>query len=212
MGRRPAQPERRRPMPPASVGDTTYFQPAPEVHAWVRETVLAEAGLLHNPEHQHLIDADLEFLWAAEGFAKQGRSVIGTAEQVTFRAGGWQKIRQEVQMHQWFGRAPTYLITLDAAYCRSCSDTDFCALVEHELYHVGHARDEFGAPAFKKDGTPKLFLRGHDVQEFVSVVARYGTGGPDSYVAKMVRAANKGPTVAHSHIAGACGTCLLKAA
>lgn len=77
-----------------------------------------------------------------------------------FRAGGWQKARQEQQMREWFGDEPTYLITLAA---------DYCALVEHELYHITQATDEYRAPKFTQDGLPKLYLSGHDVEEFVGV-------------------------------------------
>lgn len=38
-----------------------------------------------------------------------------------------------------FGRVPTYIITLAADYCSQCSDADFCALVEHDLYHIAQA-------------------------------------------------------------------------
>src|SRR5690606_6326227 len=119
-----------------------------------------------NPDHAHLAGADLCFLWAASGFAKAGRYVLGQAEQVMFRAGGWQKARQEQQMVEWFGRVPEFLITLAADYCATCSDEEFCALVEHELYHIGHLKDEYGAPAFYRDGRPKLGIQGHDVEEF----------------------------------------------
>jgi hypothetical protein len=204
--------KRSRPMPPASVGDTTRFAPAPEVLAWLREQILAEDGLLHNPDHVHLLDADLQVLWAAEGFATKGRTVIGQAEEVTFRCSAWQKGRQEQQMYEWFGHVPDWLITLDASYCRSCGDAEFCALVEHEMYHVGHALDEFGLPAFTRHGAPKLFLRGHDVEEFVGVVRRYGTGDPRGSLAQLVRAAGQRPEVSLASIAGACGTCLLRAA
>jgi hypothetical protein len=60
-----------------------------------------------------------------------------------FRAGGWQKARQEQQMREWFGDEPTYLIT--------------------------QATDEYGAPKFSQDDLPKLYLSGHDVEEFVGV-------------------------------------------
>lgn len=115
-------------------------------------------------------------------------------------------------MWEWFGHVPDWLITLDASYCRTCGDAEFCALVEHELYHVGHALDEFGNPAFTRDGNPKLALRGHDVEEFVGVVRRYGVGDPGGAIAALARAAAGAPEVARSSIAGACGTCLLKAA
>lgn len=174
--------------------------------AWIAQEIIAPTGALHNPDHAHLQDADLAFLWAAESFGKAGRTVLGQAEQVMFRAGGWQKARQEQQMVEWFGRVPDFLITLAADYCASCSDVEFCALVEHELYHVAQARDAFGAPAFNKDtGMPKLRIVAHDVEEFVGVVRRYGAT-PD--VRRLVAAASQAPEMPALNIARACGCCM----
>lgn len=216
MAKRQSESAIARPMPPASllpesIDDLifTRLAPAPEVGAWVQDTILSETGPLHNPDHTHLPDADLCFLWSSRAFSKQGRTVVGQAEQVMFRAGGWQKARQEQQMREWFGYVPAFIITLAADYCAQCSDTEFCALVEHELYHIGQSLDDFGAPKFTKDGLPKLTLRGHDVEEFTGVVRRYGAS-PE--VARMVEAA-KGPIeVSRINIAHACGTCLKVAA
>jgi hypothetical protein len=90
---------------------------APEIGKWVQETILADDGPLHNPDHTHLLDADVEFMWASSAFNKKGRTVVGQAEEVMFRAGGWQKARQAQQMIEWFGRVPSFLITLAAYYC-----------------------------------------------------------------------------------------------
>lgn len=219
MHRKPPPRATRQPMPPATLGQMedgdlapVLFLPAPEVRDWLLATFVEEGAPLHNPDHAHLRTADIEVLWAASGFARQGRVIVGTAEQVTFRAGGWVKERQEFQMLQWFGRIPQFLITLDGAYAREASDAEFCALVEHEMYHLGHKLDDFGEPAFDKEGNPKIAIRGHDVEEFVGVVSRYGVGHPDGKLAQMVAAANAGPTVRPLRIAQACGTCLLKAA
>lgn len=194
-----------RPRPPSHPDGRGVFYPAPELSVWVEQTVFASGGALYNPDHAHLVDADLAFLWAPSAFGKAGRTVLGQAEQVMFRAGGWQKERQEQQMVEWFGRVPAFLITLAADYCATCSDADFCALVEHELYHVGQATDAYGAPAFDKLGLPKLRIVGHDVEEFVGVVARYG---PSADVQRMVAAAVSAPTVPPLGIARACGCCL----
>lgn len=204
-------------MPPPALGqqqgDTWLdFLPAPDVKAWILATFVEEGAPLHNPDHGHLLDADFEVLWAARGFEQHGRTVVGTAEQVNFRAGGWQKARQEYQLEQWFGHVPVFLITLDGRYAAQASDTEFCALVEHELYHVAQKRDAFGAPAFDRYGKPKIGIQGHDVEEFVGVVTRYGVGSPEGKLAQMVKAANAGPTIRPLRIAQACGTCLLKAA
>jgi len=206
----------KRPHPPMPMGQfvdgagwADSFVPAPEVHEWAVATFIDEGGFLANDDHEHLRDASFSFLWAASGFEKRGRYVLGQCEEVIFRSGAWQKGRQEQQMVRWYGHVPDFLITLAADYSATCSDAEFCALVEHELYHIGHARDEFGAPKFTKEGHPKLSLRGHDVEEFVGVVRRYGAS---EGVTALVKAANKPPEVAKINIARACGTCLLKSA
>lgn len=205
-----------RPMPPESLLELSELSdfgirltPAPEVWERLQAEILADTGSIHNEDHAHLLDADIRVMWASSSFKKQGRTVLGQAEQVAFRAGGWQKARMEQQMRDWFGDVPAYIITLAADYCSQCSDTDFCALVEHELYHIAQARDGYGAPKFTQEGLPKLEMRGHDVEEFVGVVRRYGAS-PDVQV--LVDAANKPAEVGKLNISRACGTCLLKLA
>ncbi|GLO52491.1 hypothetical protein D3C76_394340 [compost metagenome] len=208
-----------RPYPPSSLLELSELSdfgirlaPAPEIWDWLKAEILADTGSIHNPEHAHLMDANIGVLWASSGFAKQGRVVLGQAEQLMFRAGGWQKARQEQQMREWFGEEPDFLITLAADYCAQCSDVDFARLVEHELMHIAHATDQYGAPKFTQEGLPKLFLRGHDVSEFISIVERYGVGAPDGELSRMVEAAKTPPSVSSESIASACGTCLMRSA
>ena len=203
-------------MPPAAIVALSELSdfgirltPAPEVWEWLSAEILSVTGSIHNEEHAHLIDADVRVMWASAAFTKKGRTVVGQAEQVAFRAGGWQKVRMEQQMRDWFGDVPAYIITLAADYCAQCSDADFCALVEHELYHIAQAKDQYGAPKFTQEGLPKLEIRGHDVEEFVGVVRRYGAS-PD--VQELVDAANSPAEVGKLNISRACGTCLLKSA
>jgi hypothetical protein len=205
-------------MPPDGLGEyadgkwNAAYVPAPDVLAWAKREILDEGGSLHNPEHKHLEFASVHFLWSGDAYIKQMRRILGQAEEVVFRCGSWQKGRQEQQLRDWFGCVPDYLITLDANYCAQCSDIEFCALVEHELYHIGQKLDEFGNLAFTKEGVPKLGIRGHDVEEFVGVVRRYGIGHPEGAIAKLVKAASGSPEVGRLNIARACGTCFLKAA
>ena len=205
-----------RPMPPESLLELSELSdfgirltPAPEVWEWLQAEILADTGSIHNEDHAHLLDADIQVMWASSSFEKQGRTVLGQAEQVAFRAGGWQKARMEQQMRDWFGDVPAFIITLAADYCAQCSDGDFCALVEHELYHIAQATDQYGAPKFTQEGLPKLEMRGHDVEEFVGVVRRYGAS---PQVQELVDAANNPAEVGKMNIARACGTCLLKSA
>ncbi|WP_270530146.1 putative metallopeptidase [Klebsiella pneumoniae] len=205
-----------RPFPPLNFTNSYSHSPhigiisANEVYGWVGDKIISECGALHNSDHEHLACADIAFMWASSSFAKSGRIVLGQCEQVMMRAGGWQKARMEQQMHEWFGRIPKFIITLAADYCEQCSDLEFCALVEHELYHIAQATDDYGAPKFNKEtGMPVLKLRGHDVEEFVGVVRRYGASKD---VQEMVDAANRPAEVAHIDVARACGTCMLKLA
>jgi hypothetical protein len=200
-----------RPSPPVDLLDHIFLtlRPAAEVWDWINAEILADTGSLHNLDHAHLLDASVQVLWASQSFAKQGRTVLGQAEQVMHRVGGWQKARQEQQMREWFGEEPQFLITLAADYCAQCTDAEFCALVEHELYHITQATDQYGAPKFTQDGLPKLEMRGHDVEEFIGVVRRYGASND---VQQLIDAASRPPEVAKINIARACGTCLLKSA
>lgn len=200
-----------RPLPPKSLldGGFCYLAPATEVAEWISRCVLADGGPIHNPDHLHLDQSQIGYLWASNAFAKQSRTVIGQAEQVMIRAGGWQKARQEQQLREWFGYVPDFLITLAADYCAQCSDLEFCALVEHELYHIGQELDGFGSPKFTKEGLPKLALRGHDVEEFTGVVRRYGA---NAQVAKLIEAAKCPAEVSRLNVAHACGTCIARAA
>lgn len=150
-----------RPIPPADLLESPWLilRPAPEVWEWIQREILDTTGSIHNEEHAHLIDASVGVMWASSSFAKKGRSVLGQAEQLMIRAGGWQKARQEQQLRDWFGEEPEFLITLAADYCAQCSEAEFCALVEHELYHIAQATDQYGAPKFTREGLPKLHTR-----------------------------------------------------
>lgn len=198
-------------MPSQKLMDSVFttLEPAPEVWEWIRQEIISEDGSIYNPAHEHLYEANIQVMWASSSFNKQGRTVLGQAEKIMHRAGGWQKARMEQQMRDWFGDEPEFIITLAADYCSQCSDLEFCALVEHELFHIAHKADKYGAPAFGENGMPKLEMRGHDVEEFVGVVERYGA---NEGVQRLIDAASKPPEVAKINIAKACGTCLLKLA
>jgi hypothetical protein len=103
--------------------------------------------------------------------------------------GKWALARAELQVLEWFGRIPDFILTFDASYATSCADAQFCAPVEHELSDCGVERDEFGAPRFKKSTSlPSFTLVGHDIVEFVGVVRRYGADATG--VRALVDAAN----------------------
>ncbi len=78
-----------RPHPPTSLLEPSALSefgirlvPAPEVWSWIQLEILADTGSIHNEDHVHLPDADIRVMWASSGFEKQGRTVLGQAEQV----------------------------------------------------------------------------------------------------------------------------------
>lgn len=105
-----------RPLPPpafvAEFAPYIRLMPADGLWEWIQEQIIAESGHLHNPDHSHLADADIAFMWAGSAFTKKGRTVLGQAEEVMLRAGGWQKARMEQQLYEWFGHKPDFIITL----------------------------------------------------------------------------------------------------
>lgn len=201
-----------RPVPAAEVIDPqsgeVVFAAAGDVCEWARAAFMAENSPLYNSEHDHLVEAHVGVLWTNAPNAKNGNRVVGTAEIPTVNGSKWLKLRMEWQLRQWFGAVPDFLITLDAVYAAAASDALFCALVEHELLHCGQAKDEFGQPRFTREGAPVLTIRGHDCEEFVSIVARYGAGNAAGSTLALVEAARRGPAIAEADIARMCGTCV----
>lgn len=196
-------------MPPEDLvsGYGGMFRPDPTLDMWLRDTFIEEDAALVNEDHAHLRNAKVGTLWTNVVNARAGRSIVGQCELMPpgGSMGKWQKARAAQQMDQWFGDMPDFVITLDADYAAKCDDASFCALVEHELYHAGQAKDEHGAPKFKNSGQPVFAMRGHDIEEFVGVVGRYGIEA--SGVSALIEAAKRGPSIAPAQIAVACGSC-----
>lgn len=206
-----------RPYPPRNMIDVVddmafdRFEPSEELHDWIIDTFIRGDGPLVNEDHQHLADAHIGVLWTNCDSSRNMRSVIGQAELMPPMAmGKWQRARAVQQIEEWFDGMPDFLLTFSAPAADGMNDASFCALVEHELYHCAQARDDFGMPKFKKDGMPSFAIRGHDVEEFVGVVRRYGAEAAG--VQPMIDAANAKPLIAGAEIDGICGTCLRAAA
>ena len=203
-----------RPVPPAHLLEISArhrFEPAPDLLEWLTATFIELSGTLYNEEHQHLEFASIGVLWTDAPNSRHGRAVVGQCEVGTPRAmGKWAKARAEQQVQDWFGRIPDFILTFAAPYAAECDDASFCALIEHELFHAAQERDAFGAPKFRKDGSPAFTIRGHDVEEFIGVVRRYGTDAAG--IRELVDAANSKPEIGPASITWACGTCDKKAA
>lgn len=206
-----------RPQPPRElfdIGTRVSFLPAPDLAEWARDTFIDDEAPLTNEEHAHLKSARVAFLWTTVPNARGGHRIVGQCEIMPPSVmGKWQRARAIQQIEDWFGSQPDFIITLDASYASHVDDTEFCALVEHELYHAGQDTDDFGQPKFRKSGQPAFAMRGHDVEEFVGIVRRYGAGAAAGATRALVEASKVRPEVAATQISGACGTCrLLRAA
>lgn len=200
------------PAPPEALTEPypPVFEPAPALPAWVRDVFLKETSALHNPDHAHLKHARLAFLWTNVDYAKKGKRVLGEARLgEPSGSNAWMVGRQALQLEQWFGHVPDFLITLDAAYAsRQLEDEPAAvlALLEHELYHCVQDTDSSGMPAFdRKTGRPKWTIAPHDIEEFHGVARRYGAVTPAMQA--FAAALEEGPTVAPAAVQGVCGSC-----
>jgi hypothetical protein len=177
------------------------FVPAPQLRAFAFSFIVG-GGALYNPDHDHLCDAHVAFLWTNIRQERQGRQIAGTAQLGKPPGNPWTAGKQAQQLREWFGSVPDFLITLDAP-CFSLSEpATRLAILEHELYHC--AMNGFN----QQTGLPRWSMRPHDVEEFVGVVRRYGAEHGAGSTARLVGAALKEPQIAPAKIAKVCGTCL----
>lgn len=146
-----------------------YRLPDPGNHP----AIIAER-VMRTPEHRHLVDNEIEIDWLMRTGEKikGGRQVLGSVHEPTCQ-GEFRDLFQWM-LESLLGRLPRFLVILDEAYWLQASPRAREILVFHELAHIQHKLDRYGAPRFDKDGLPVYGLNGHDVEEFTSVVARYG--------------------------------------
>lgn len=204
----------KRPSPPNHILSISnlkrpLFIPAPEIINWIRLTFFNTDSPLYNEDHEILKKAYIGSLWTNVYNGRGGKRVLAQAE--IFHADGnkWAVARQEYLLETWFSKMPDFILTFDAHYMSKAQDGNFCAIVEHELYHCAQKRDSFGLPKFsRKTGKPIWGIRGHSVEEFTEVVARYGLSNVSPEISDFVESANRKPILQADSIAQACGTCL----
>lgn len=202
-----------RPYPPKQLLVTlpeVEFLPAPEITDWIRDVLLSQDSPLFNEDHVHLDDAQIGCLWTSKYYTKHQREVMGLCEVPNIQGNTWLKGRMEQQLTEWFGGVPDFVLTFYAPFANAITNAEWCRLIEHEVYHCGQQLDDYGMPKFTKEGVPKFGIRGHDVEEFVGVVRRYGISACHESTREFVEAANQDPEIAKIDIASMCGTCLAK--
>ncbi len=193
---------------PGEVFTGGKFMTAMNLASWMYSEFIQEGGRLENEEHKHLRDARIVVLLTNVPNKKKGRVIIGQAEKPSTNGDAWSVGRRMQQIRDWFGTFPDFIITLYTPYVYQAETLEFCGLVEHELYHCAQALDDFGSPRFSKDtGDPIFVIKGHDVEEFIGVVERYGAYSPE--LRRMVDAATQpgDNKLKSATIAASCGTC-----
>jgi hypothetical protein len=158
------------------------FERGFEVETWARRLFIdgaREQALtpFWNSDHEHLKSAFVGVLWTNVPFSRGSEGateVLGQCRIPSFKGDKWSIAFQKAQYIHTFGMMPDFIITLFGPHCAIASDREFCALVEHEYYHAGQKRDEFGEPMFGKDDKPKWAMRQHDIEQLTPITGRYG--------------------------------------
>jgi hypothetical protein len=197
-----------RPKPPDSLTESdavSHFVAAPELDEWARATFLDPESELYNPSHDHLSAAHIGWLWTDIRNTRQMRDIAGEAEIPSVMGGAWKRGRFEAQMEQWFGAVPDFVITIYAPAAAEMSNREFCALIEHEMLHCGQAVTAYGLPRFNQRGQPVFSMRGHDVEQFVSIMRRYGA--VSEVERQFVAAGTQSSLLGDEPIEICCGTC-----
>ena len=200
---------------PAIPGDTldphpATFAPAPDFGPWLQDTFIQAASPLFNHEHAHLQLATIGVLFTNVAKTRRGRSVLAQAELGSpNERDTWKTAEREMLRKEWFGEIPDFLMTIHAPSFAAMDAWSQCAVLEHELYHMAQQVDQYGAPKFSRTtGLPVWRIVGHDVEEFVGVVRRYGIHSDT--LKQLVDVANRGATLQRAKVEGICGTCATK--
>lgn len=207
------------PQPPEWLIRTTkdLFAPAPEVRDFVQEYFLNEQSELFNEDHSHLRYAEIGYLWTNQTCEQKQKRVAGMAALPTIQGNKWMKGIFNRQLESWFGDWFSgdelnldFIIILDAMLVSEYRPLQFCGLVDHELYHCAQKRDRYGELMFDEEtGLPRLALQGHDVEEFVGIMRRYGIEACAGQTREFIEASQRKPIFSDEDIREiVCGNCL----
>lgn len=187
------------------------IEPSVDLQEWLMNTFVHEDGELCNEDHAHLRAANIAAIWTNVEYEDGLMPVAGMAEIVKVNGKPWARTERIDHLCLLHGDIPQARIWIYAPYAATLSDSAFCALVEHELYHLAQKKDKEQQPMCDDEGRPVLTARDHDVSEFLGVVERYGVDSVHPNVKKLVEVAKRKPSQELESIRLACGTCAAKA-
>lgn len=140
----------------------TTYRPAPSVKT-IAEPLIED--------HPDLDDIDIRYVFRDTAAKSKGKVLLGKARKVSglnaFLAAGYSpdEIPADDADHDFF------VIEIAEDEWVTLTEAQRVALVDHELSHCAIEVDD--------DGNQTLVVRGHDLEEFCSVVARHGLWKPD---------------------------------
>lgn len=153
-------------------------------------------GVFFDPEHEHLTTATIGVIWSNARHMVKGEEKAGMMELLPdpdSEPRTWTEARKHDWLASVYGRPwPRFQMTLSGVWSWVYDDRSFLALVDHELCHAAVARDEGGAMKHRPGSSEPIWkTRGHDVEQFVGTVRRWGA--PAAGAAELVAAAAAPP-------------------
>lgn len=136
----------------------TYFEPAPEVERIGKKMV--------EQYHPDLRGTRIEYVFRSKATKRHGRATAGTAQKYT-----GLKAMLATPGAQSSEDLAFFVITIARDIWETLDPRKREALVDHELEHCRIEVDE--------DGDAHLTMRGHDIEEFSSIVGRHGLWSDD---------------------------------
>lgn len=138
--------------------------------------IAAELIRTHPDQLGHLEEARIGWLLRHDVQFKAGKRILGTCYLPSVQ-GSLRPVFDWFLAREFGGEPPLdFLVVLDDEYwTREATPRQRQILVHHELMHMDHAHDKHGAPRYDREtGQPVFAIRGHDIEEFVAIVAEYG--------------------------------------
>ena len=129
------------------------------------------------PELEHIKSARIAWLFTLDELKLGGGQKAAIISTPTVQ-GNLRKLFEwfldEMTAELFDGDAADFLVRVSVGAWESIDAIRRERLVFHELCHLVHAEDRYGAPLFDDEGRPALKLVPHDTEVFHEEIRRYG--------------------------------------
>jgi len=158
----------------ASEKDKKAWRAAPEVKE------VADRLIKTIAEHNHLAFCNVVYLFNKEVEKVRGAEALATASKLTGRNAYF--LWSSADELEFIEPESCFVVSVWEEGWNNLTLRQQEALVDHELCHCKVVENE--------DGTGKLYIKPHDIEEFNTVVSRHGHWRPD--IASFIRDAEAG--------------------